>query len=66
MEAPLSPARGRAFAVLRGAQFTVRWFSRISVAIRLAMNRIDRLLGSILFKLRRQVSALAWLPRHLA
>jgi len=39
-----SPARGRAFPVLR--EF--------------------RLLGSILFKLRRQGSALAWDPRHLA
>jgi hypothetical protein len=41
-------------------------WSDFHVANRLAMNRIDRLLGSILFKLRRQVSALAWLPRHLA
>ena len=36
------------------------------VANLLAMNRIARLLGSIGFKLRQQVSALARLPRDLA
>jgi hypothetical protein len=38
--------------------------SDFNVANRLAMNCIARLLGSISFKLRQQISALAWLPGH--